>query len=226
MSIIDKIDKYYKSDLLNVHSIVPVSVSMGPGRRYVVWVQGCSRHCPDCINPLTHSHAPRTLIAPQQLANSVLAVPNIEGLTVTGGEPFEQPAAVGNLCRMVKEKGLSIMVFTGWTYESICRSDDPDVKSLLEQADLLVDGPFLPDQIDNRLLWRGSSNQQIYFLTDRYSPEVLGNSQPHIEGQLATGSSLQLSGFWNKPDMTLLADRLADAGIILEPAEVDKKNAE
>ena len=214
-------------NLLNVHSIVPVSFSMGPGRRYVVWIQGCSRHCPDCINPLTHSHEPRTMIAPRQLANSILAVPEIEGLTVTGGEPFEQPAAVGNLCRMVKEKGLSIMVFTGWTYESICRSDDPDVKSLLEQADLLVDGPFLPNQIDNRLLWRGSSNQQIYFLTDRYSPDVLNNNQPRLEGRLATGSPLQLAGFWNKSDMTVLADRLAtDAGIMLEPAEVDKKNAE
>ena len=119
------------------------------------------------------------------------------------------------------------MVFTGWTYESICRSDDPDVKSLLEQADLLVDGPFLPNQIDNRLLWRGSSNQQIYFLTDRYSPDVLNNNQPRLEGRLATGSPLQLAGFWNKSDMTVLADRLAtDAGIMLEPAEVDKKNAE
>ncbi len=214
-------------NLLNVHSIVPVSFSMGPGARSVVWVQGCSRHCPDCINPLTHSHEPRILVDPQRLANSILGVPNIEGLTVTGGEPFEQPAAVGDLCRMVKEKGLSIMVFTGWTYESICRSDDPDVKSLLEQADLLVDGPFLPNQIDNRLLWRGSSNQQIYFLTDRYSPDVLNNNQPRLEGRLVTGSPLQLAGFWNKSDMTVLADRLAtDAGIVLEPAEVDKKNVE
>lgn len=214
-------------NLLNVHSIVPVSVSMGPGRRYVIWVQGCSRYCPDCINPLTHSHKPRFLIAPRRLVNSILAVPEIEGLTVTGGEPFEQPVAVGCLCRMVKEKGLSVMVFTGWTYESICRSDDPDVKSLLEQADLLVDGPFVPDQIDNRLLWRGSSNQQIYFLTDRYSPDVLGDNQPRLEGRLSTGSPLELSGFWNKSDMTILADHLAaEAGIVLEPAEVDNKNVE
>ncbi|MCK4784841.1 MAG: radical SAM protein [Desulfobacteraceae bacterium] len=214
-------------NLLNVHSIVPVSFSMGPGARYVVWVQGCSRHCPDCINPLTYSHAPRTLIAPRRLANSILAVPEIEGLTVTGGEPFEQPAAVGNLCRMAKEKGLSIMIFTGWTYESICLSDNPDVKSLLEQVDIIIDGPFIPEQIDNRLLWRGSSNQQIYFLTDRYRPEVLNNNQPRLEGRLATGSPLQLAGFWNKSDMTVLADRLAtDAGIVLEPAEVDKKNVE
>jgi len=182
-------------NLLNVHSIVPVSFSMGPGARYVVWVQGCSRHCPDCINPLTHSHEPRTLVDPQRLANSILAVPNIEGLTVTGGEPFEQPVAVSNLCQAVRKKGLSVMVFTGWTYKSICLSDNPDVKSLLEQVDILIDGPFIPEQIDNRLLWRGSSNQQIYFLTDRYSPEVLNNNQPRLEGRLATGSPLQLAGF-------------------------------
>ena len=212
-------------NLLNVHSIVPVSSSMGPGLRYVVWVQGCSRHCPDCINPLTHSHEPRTLIVPRRLATSILAEPDIEGLTVTGGEPFEQPVAVSNLCQAVRKKGLSVMIFTGWTYESICRSDNPTLKSLLWQVDILVDGPFIPNQIDNRLLWRGSSNQQIYFLTDRYSPDVLNNNQPRLEGRLATGSPLQLSGFWNKSDMGVLAERLAaDAGIVLEPAEVDTKN--
>jgi len=212
--------------LLNVHSIVPVSVSMGPGKRYVVWVQGCSRHCPDCINPLTHSHRPQILLDPRRLANSVLAVPQIEGLTVTGGEPLEQPAAVACLCRIVKEKGLSIMVFTGWTYKSICNSDDPDVKNLLEQIDILVDGPFVPVQIDSSLLWRGSGNQKIYLLTNRYSPDVLENNQPHLEGRISNNSPLELSGFWNKSDMTILAGHLAsEAGIVLESTETDDENA-
>ena len=78
-----------KSDsLLNVHAVVDVSYANGPGSRTVVWTQGCSRRCPGCSNPTTHSHKSRIMVDPQQLAEFVITVDGIEGITVTGGELY------------------------------------------------------------------------------------------------------------------------------------------
>jgi len=216
-----KISNSKANTLLNLHAVLPVSHANGPGARTVVWTQGCSLRCPGCSNPLTHSHKPRILVKPQQLAKSITAVPDIEGLTVTGGEPFEQAAAVGRLCRLVRKSGLSVMVFTGWTYESICQSDDQRVRDLLGQIDILVDGPFIKRLAEEKLLWRGSSNQQIRFLTDRYSPDVLQDSHTQVEAVLKQGAKgVLMTGFPDDFDIAVLTTRLsAEAGIVLEPVE-------
>jgi len=213
-------------DLLNVHDVLPVSCVNGPGRRAVIWVQGCSKRCQGCSNPLTHSHRPHVLFAPERLAESITTIPGIEGLTVTGGEPCEQAPAVGRLCRMVRKKGLSVMLFTGWEYEDIYRSHDRAVRNLLKQIDILVDGPFVKELADKSLLWRGSSNQQIRLLTDCYSPDVLEeNNQLQVEGQLTSGAHLQVTGFPEKSDIAVLTQHLAaEAGILIEPADTAKNH--
>jgi len=205
-------------NLLNVHDVLPVSYANGPGRRTVVWTQGCSKRCPGCSNPLTHSHRPHVLLDPKQLAEAIATITNIEGVTITGGEPCEQALAVGRLCRLVREKNLSVMLFTGWEYEDLCKSSDKSVRELLSQIDILVSGPFFRHLADKNLIWRGSSNQQITFLTDRYSPEVLNDKNPpQVEGQFSTGRSLQITGFPDESDMKVLAQRLSvEAGIELE----------
>jgi len=211
-------------NVLNVHAVLPVSYANGPGARAVVWTQGCDLDCPGCGNPQTHSHSPRILVDPGELADYILSLPHIEGLTVSGGEPFEQAAAVGRLCRMVRKEGLSVMVFTGWTYADIFRSHNPAVRNLLRQIDLLVDGPFVRRLADKDLLWRGSSNQQIRLLTNRYGPDVLRtNRQPRVEGQLMSGATLHITGFPDESDVAMLAERLAaETGILLETIDTTK----
>ena len=206
---------------LNVHSVLPVSYANGPGARAVVWTQGCTRGCPGCSNPLTHSHRPWILTDPLRLAASIVAIPGIEGISVTGGEPLEQPAAVGCLCQAVRHSGLSVMVYTGWTYETLCLSNNPTVRDLLRHIDVLVDGPFIQQLADKDLLWRGSRNQHIRFPTNRYSPDVLAeHEQLQVEGLVSPGAPLQLTGFPEESDIAVLTDRLAaEAGILLEPAE-------
>ena len=203
---------------LNVHAILRVSCANGPGARAVVWTQGCRLRCPGCCNPLTHSHRPRTLMEPKRLADHILSIPDIEGLSVSGGEPFEQAPAVARLCRAVRGGGLSVLVFTGRTYEFIRRSPSTAVKELLSQVDILVDGPFSQRLADSRLLWRGSSNQCIRFLTSRYGPEVLETcSQPQVEAQFAAGQAMGITGFPEPSDLDVLARRLReDEGILLE----------
>ena len=210
-------------DWLNVHDVLPVSCVNGPGRRAVVWVQGCSKRCPGCSNPLTHSHRPHVLFAPKRLAECILTISGIEGLTITGGEPCEQAHAVGRLCRLVRKKGLSVMLYTGWEYEDICRCDNQAVRDMLNRIDILVDGAFVKCLEDRNLLWRGSSNQQIRFLTDRYSLDcLLWKNQLQVEGQLTPRSCLQVTGFPGKSDIKVLTERLADeAGIVLEAAEFE-----
>jgi len=215
-----------RNSLLNVHAVIPSSCANGPGVRAVVWTQGCSMQCPGCRNPLTHSHEPRTLVEPDQLAEAIAAIPGVEGLTVSGGEPFEQAPAVARLCRVVRESGLSVMVFTGWTYESIYRSKDKAVRRLLGQVDILVDGPFIQELTDPKLRWRGSSNQTVRFLTDRYSPKVLESpAQTQLEVCLDAVGPLQITGFPDDADLDLLAHRLAsEAGILLTAAANDPEN--
>ena len=205
---------------LNVHAIMPVSYVNGPGARAVVWTQGCNQRCPGCSNPLTHSHTPKILIDPEELSRYILAIPGIEGLTVSGGEPFEQALAVSRLCNIVKKGGLSVMVFTGWIYKNICQCHDPEVRNLLQQIDILVDGPFIQNLADKSLLWRGSRNQQIRLLTNRYGPDILqNNSQSQVEGQLQSKASLQITGFPGEADLAVLAQHLsAEFGIFLEPS--------
>ena len=208
--------------LLNVHAVLPVSHANGPGARAVVWVQGCRRRCPGCCNPQTHSHKRRHLIDPRQLAEAVLAVPGIEGLTVSGGEPFEQARAVGELCRRVRHAGLSIMVYTGQTHKRLRTSRSSAVQTLLGQTDILIDGPFVRELADGNHPWRGSSNQRALFLTDRYGPEtLLVEPRPHVETLLSTGTVFCVSGFPRPSDLAQLARLLRKkAGIILNPGSV------
>ncbi len=139
---------------------------------------------------------------------------------VTGGEPFEQPEAVGILCRKVRRRGLSVMVFTGWTYERICRSQDWAVSTLLGQIDILVDGPFIQRLADPGLIWRGSRNQRILFLTDRYCPQTVARGQaPQVEARFSASAAVGITGFPEPQDLSALAGRLEGAGITLEPAK-------
>jgi anaerobic ribonucleoside-triphosphate reductase activating protein len=208
--------------LLNVHAFLPVSHANGPGARAVVWVQGCRLRCPGCCNLQTHSHRRRHLIDPRELAMAILAIPGIEGLTISGGEPFEQPKAVEGLCRKVRKDGLSVMLFTGWTYERIRASRDREVSQLLSQLDILVDGPFLRGQAAPGLVWRGSRNQRILFLTNRYGPEALcRTSAPVVDARLTNGSPLTITGFPERVDLRRLARHLRrKAGVILTPTSI------
>jgi anaerobic ribonucleoside-triphosphate reductase activating protein len=113
-----------------------------------------------------------------------------EGVTVLGGEPFEQAEAVAAILTPLREAGLSAMVYSGHVYESLQRNPDPGVAALLVQTDLLVDGPFLPAFYSDSVPWRGSTNQRLLCLTDRYSPETLA-AAAEAQGK---GFSLRLGG--------------------------------
>lgn len=150
--------------------VVPSTEAEGPGARFALWVQGCSLRCPGCCNPEMFAERGGTLEEAHALATRIVATPGLEGLSVLGGEPFEQPAPLAQLCEEVRAHGLSVMVFTGYTLEELraLAPGRPGVNELLAQVDLLVDGRYEQAQPDTSRRWVGSRNQRLHFLTPRY----------------------------------------------------------
>ena len=151
---------------------------LGPGLRGVLWTMGCRRHCPGCVSPEMQPFQGGEEVKTEELAEKFLANPDIEGLTFSGGEPMEQAAALNELISILRKKrDLSFFCFTGFLYEELLEHGTADQKELLNQLDILVDGPFVQEQYAN-LLWRGSANQRVHFLTDRYSEWKTRLSEP------------------------------------------------
>ena len=82
-------------------------------------------------------------------------------MTFSGGEPFCQPEPLTELAKLVHGAGKDVVVFTGWTYEQLLEKDDPAVNALLAETDLLIDGPFVLEQRNLELRFRGSENQRL-----------------------------------------------------------------
>lgn len=149
------------SPMIRVAGVVNDSITDGPGLRYTLFVQGCPHHCPGCHNPQTHSFEGGTLRRAEEIGAEVLKNPILSGLTLSGGEPVCQAAALVPLCQIVKQAGLDIVLYSGYTFEQLLEMKQKDVRQLLSLCDVLVDGPFLLEQKSLALLFRGSKNQRI-----------------------------------------------------------------
>lgn len=173
----------------------------GPGVRFVLWVQGCSIGCKGCFNPDTWSHELKTLITVPDMADKILNSEGIDGVTFSGGEPFEQAEALACLGKMLKEKALSVIVFTGFTLEKLKTGKKPEWDALLSVTDLLIDGRYMDSQKAD-LRWRGSSNQRLHFLTDRIVAPAreYPENQRQLEVHIHPDGQIIMTGF---PDMPL-----------------------
>lgn len=150
----------------------PVTV-LGPYKRSVIWVQGCEFACPGCIVPESWDAAGGEAITLTNLANWILAQPDIEGITLSGGEPMLLAAALASLIDTLRQsKDLGVMCYTGYRFEQLQQQGTEAQKSLCDRIDLLVDGTYI-ESLHGDLLWRGSSNQRLLLLTDRYRQVVM-----------------------------------------------------
>lgn len=126
----------------------------------------------------------------------ILEVPDIEGVTFLGGEPFEQAEALAELGRRVQGAGLSVMTFTGYVLEAIRESSRQGWHDLLDVTDLLLDGPYVRDLTDTSRPWVGSSNQRFHFLTPRYRhlEQELSNIPNRLEIRLQPDGRILVNG--------------------------------
>ncbi len=184
--------------LLNVASTMARSRANGPGIRAVVWVQGCTIGCSGCYNEFTHPHKIETLYTPIEVAKWILSIDGIDGVTFSGGEPFEQAKAVLQVIKEIKqEKELDVFVFSGYTYGKLASSTDNNVNQLLNSIDILSSGPYVEKLRDDSLLWRGSSNQELHYLSDKYDRpmEVKWASESPNEEFSIIDNTIHITGF-------------------------------
>ena len=148
---------------LRIAGIVKESIVDGPGIRLVVFAQGCKHNCPGCHNPHTHSFEDGTLISIDEIIENVRENPILDGITLSGGEPFEQAEGFAELAHRIHRLGLNVVTYTGYTYEHIMDNLDKRKgwKSLIQESDFLIDGRFEQSQKNMLLRFRGSENQRI-----------------------------------------------------------------
>ena len=151
---------------LRLNSILRSSYANGPGNRFVIWTQGCSFNCQGCFNPETHSSDGGYEIETGELFEKITAEKDIEGISVSGGEPLLQADGLLFLLKRIKEEtDLSVLIFTGFDYDEILK--DRKKKEVLNYADILIAGRYDKSKKSNKPLV-SSLNQEMLFLTDRY----------------------------------------------------------
>jgi anaerobic ribonucleoside-triphosphate reductase activating protein len=176
---------------INIHSVINSSRVNGPGDRFVIWTQGCRKGCKNCYNPETWSHYKNNLIPIDEIFENIKNS-SATGVTISGGDPFEQPEELFYLLTKIKQLDLSdgVIVFTGFTIDEIRVREE--LNKSLDYIDVLIDGLYIEEKrISSGLA--GSSNQEFYFLTDKISRDKIVIDQEveiHSLGEL-----IQITGF-------------------------------
>lgn len=154
---------------IRLHRIYFPVTTLGSGQRLGVWVMGCGRRCPGCISPEM-----QPADGPLQPLEAVLErLPTdlpCDGLTISGGEPFDQAEAVAELALWYRDHyNDDILIYTGYTLEQLRRKKDPAVDRLIALAAAIVDGPYQEEHNHGRGLY-GSENQTLHLFrhADRY----------------------------------------------------------
>jgi anaerobic ribonucleoside-triphosphate reductase activating protein len=146
----------------------PACRVLGPGNRFVVWVQGCPLSCPDCVSPQWIPFTGGLRRDVEELADDIVARA-VDGLTLSGGEPFAHAEALAQLVRSVRrQRDLSVMSYSGFPIEYLRARGSAAQRALLAELDILVDGPYVRTR-HAALRWRGSANQRIHVLTPRHA---------------------------------------------------------
>jgi anaerobic ribonucleoside-triphosphate reductase activating protein len=148
-------------EALAIGGIEGESIVDGPGFRYTVFVQGCDFSCPGCHNPQLQARAGGRSITLGEILNAIRGNPLLDGLTLSGGDPFVQAGVCAALAEEVRALGLSVFTYTGYTFEALWLSGKSAWRRLIEATDVLVDGPFVMELRNIDLRFRGSSNQRL-----------------------------------------------------------------
>ena len=156
-------------NMLRINNFLPISEVNGPGKRSVIWTQGCLKECINCFNPIMKDISGGYIIHIEELYEKIISNKEIEGISISGGEPFLQVTEIYKFLEKIKlNSSLSILVYTGMTMEEILL--EQNIKKNLDLIDILVAGPYI-ESLKKSGSVTSSSNQNIHLLTDRYSIE-------------------------------------------------------
>ena len=195
---------------------------LGPGKRAVMWVRGCPLACPGCMTPELWANGPSTdFWSIEQVAKTLNPLlTGADGLTISGGEPMNQPIALRNLVRLLRVDwpDLEVLVYSGYAIEEL-QNRGTEVAEFLSEIDILIDSPFDQEQANN-LKWRGSDNQRIFYLSQRAqkylqdSDEALVERPLHI--QMMGDGQFRIIGIPRRGDMEQYRRLMEERGILVQ----------
>ena len=183
---------------INIHKILKQTKVEGPKTRYCIWVQGCSRHCKGCWATATWDSNAGKRYDIVDILDDISKTPNIDGVTILGGEPFEQSEALEYLCKNIQKMNLSVVCFTGNKIDDL----KDKYKSILENIDLLIDGEFIEEEKDYSRPWVGSKNQNYHFLSNKFDEKILKEYKNKIEINVQKNGTIFINGMGNFEDFT------------------------
>lgn len=205
------------------------SIVDGPGLRLVLFTQGCPHRCPGCHNPQTHLRVGGKMTDLNELLERYERNPLLQGVTLSGGEPFMQAGALAPFARAIRARGGDVIVYSGFTYKQLklmaegrspgekfsrmpsFKPDAAGVRALLDACDLLIDGPFVVSLRNIDLLFRGSSNQRLLALSEHghemlrkigleaETPETLPEQEGGKKEEQSEGQKAGLENSMRKP---------------------------
>lgn len=181
--------------ILRLAAFLSRSAVNGPGLRSVLWAQGCPLRCPGCFNPEFLAVEGGTEPDAAEVAGWILAEPDTEGVTLSGGEPFAQAAGLAAVAHTVRAAGKSVVIFSGYDWPTLSAGTDAAWRALLATADAVIAGPYrqeLPS--DHHLL--GSANQEIVILSTRYRrSDFASRSRRRVEYHIGVDGATTVTGF-------------------------------
>ncbi len=169
--------KLLENTTLRIAGAVGESIVDGPGIRYTVFTQGCPFRCKGCHNPQAQSLTGGIDVSLKILYDELKSDPLTTGITFSGGEPFIQPTPLAIFAKILRSEGYNLWSYTGYTFDKLV--SDKKRLALLEQLDVVVDGPFVMSKKSMLIDFRGSTNQRII----------------DVQASLKSGSVVLMSGF-------------------------------
>lgn len=212
-------DEFGHKDMLDFSGCAGGVEGLGPGRRVVLWVRGCSLACPGCMTTeLWASEASERLVRVADV-KAVLSplLSSADGLTISGGEPMEQAPALTNLVRQLREEHceLEVLVYSGFTLGELQERGN-EARSFLKEIDLLIDGRF-EQKAENNLKWRGSDNQRIHYLSARAQRHATDDdvqvAERPLQIQMSGGGQFRIIGIPRRGDMARYRALMAERGL-------------
>ncbi|MCC5945688.1 MAG: anaerobic ribonucleoside-triphosphate reductase activating protein [Bernardetiaceae bacterium] len=177
---------------MNITHVEEYSFIYGPGCRYIIWVQGCSIHCKGCWNKDMWSFETKEEISVEKLVDRILKEKDfIEGVTLLGGEPFDQYTELLSLVKTLYQHNLSVILYTGYEKEELKHKNYTEV---LNYIDILISGRYVEKLRNMNLGLVGSSNQEITFYSDRYTSQSLSKTN-QVEISITKTGKVLLYGY-------------------------------
>jgi anaerobic ribonucleoside-triphosphate reductase activating protein len=188
---------------------------LGPGTRAVIWVRGCPRRCPGCVAP--ELWTPGEPMPVEEVARIIAPlVVGADGLTISGGEPFDQPEALAALLDIVRrETDVEALVYTGYLLEEL--SAGVEANGLLKRMDMVIDGPYR-EELPNTRQWRGSDNQRLHLLSPRAQRHAAAAEAPMPEArplqvQMLAPNRFRIIGIPRRGDLDAYRAAMAARGL-------------